>query len=173
MNLSIQAKSLFHSLIGKVDSYHNQPRGSQPNLLNGLFSFSLHPFPDLNVASGDVADFSNFHYERKLYSLEKGIFDKLDVRLVTADTQRIILSSQLDPARLVTALEKLVWELHLRYGKDDVGYTGFTSKDQECLLKGRYWSGRLWQRTAGKSAISLNLYADDKGVLLTMFLPRS
>jgi hypothetical protein len=173
MNLTLQAKSLFHSLIGKVDPYQNQSTGTIPDLLNGLFSFSLRSFPDSYVTNGSITDFTSFHYERKLHSLEKGIFDKLDVRLVTANTQRIILSSQLETAKLVPALEKLVWELHLRYGKDDVGYTGFTSKDRECLLKGGYWSGRLWHRTAGKSALSLNLYADDKGVLLTMFIPRT
>jgi hypothetical protein len=64
-----------------------------------------------------------------------------------------------------------VHELHLRYGEDDGGYRDFTPKDHEYLLNGGYWSGRLWHRTAGKKALSINLYADDQGVLLTMFLP--
>jgi len=172
MSLSLQAKSFFHSLIGKAESDQHSSTGHLADVLEGFFSFSLHPFPQ-PTAIGQTPDFSVYHYERKLYPLEKDIFDKLAVRLVTAHTQRMILSSSLEPASLVPTLERLVHELHLRYGEDDGGYRGFTTKDRECLLNGGYWSGRLWHRTSGKKALSINLYADDKGVLLTIFLPRA
>lgn len=172
MNLSLQAKSFFHSLIGKGQPYQNSSTGNPSDVLEGLFSFSLHPFSEA-ATMGQMPDFSVHHYEKKLYPLEKGIFDKLAVRLVTAHTQRLILSSSIELSNLVPALERLVHELHLRYGEDDGGYRGFTTKDRECLLNDGYWSGRLWHRTPGKKVISINLYADDKGVLLTMFLPRT
>jgi hypothetical protein len=175
MNLNLQAKSFFHSLIGKANFSSESVPSNRNTVLNGLFEFSLLPYTeDLLLKSmrlNNVSEDSAYQYQRKLYPLEKGIFDTMDVRLVTAELQQITLSSSQNPARVVASLEKLVKELHQRYGKDDSGYTGFTQKDRECLMKGGYWSGRLWHRFQKKNSVPLNLYADEKGPMLTMLVP--
>ncbi len=171
MNLILNARYVYHSLKGKVakPDYH----ASVPDKtgLEDLFSFSLRHISEDALLAGNRQEQLVTHYQRNLYPFELGIFDALEVSLVAGATRQVRLSSSLTGKVIVHYVEKLVNELHKRYGKDDIGYVDFTAKDKARLEQGGYWSGRLWQHIRSRQHIPLNLYADEHGPALTLLLP--
>jgi len=171
MNLILNAQYVYHSLKGKVAKPSYNASATDKTGLEDLFSFSLRHISEDALLTRNRQEQLVTHYQKNLYPFELGIFDALEVSLVVGNTRIVMLRSSLTGQVIVHYMEKLVNELHKRYGKDDTGYVNFTAKDKARLEQGGYWSGRLWQHIRSRQHIPLNLYADEQGPALTLVLP--
>ncbi|MES2732528.1 MAG: hypothetical protein V4714_12295 [Bacteroidota bacterium] len=177
MMQTISAKNIFHYLtqwIAKTEYLLSKKYSvSSTQSLEKLFSFQFHQIPNNFFLPVDIDGFSESqlqsYHRMPLNPLELGIFDTIEVKMIGASKQ-VLLRSRENSALKGALVKTLVNELHRLYGKDDTGYALFTSRDEACLEKGAYWSGRLWQHSHSAKQVPLNIYADEEGLALTFML---
>jgi hypothetical protein len=178
MNLTASANTIYHYLkqkIGKNEFFLSKKYSiSNTQRLEDLFSFPFQQIPNnyflsVGIDGSGEGQLKSYHL-MQLNPPELGIFETIEVKIVGEENKQVLLRSNQTNTINLSLVKTLVNDLHRLYGKDDTGYSLFTSRDEDCLEKGTYWSGRLWQNSQGTHQVPLNLYADEDGLALAFML---
>lgn len=121
-----------------------------------FFQMDIRKIPDETFIEGNPTTEKAQNFRKFLNYKECSLFDTVEIIKFNDHNQNVTFSS-VNWNKDYLSVQKLVDDLFLIYGADDVNSGRFSSFDKNCLLDNS-WTGRLWiEHKKHKYPIMLNL----------------